>query len=202
MAVDRVQWGAERSESPTSTYPMTPHRFRRTRHPVRHAHPRRFLERAVHPRRCNPSPRTLQKPVLPHGASNTSGGLEEDGVWMDTLSDVLRACDYLSLIPGIDIKRSMVMGHSAGGQLALLMGAKAERRPWLAIAQAPITDLIGAVAKLSTWRRRASMDWFITRKTNGVAATRPRRPPSQRASALPMRMAWAFRSDNRNFAES
>ena len=44
----------------------------------------------------------------------------------------------------------MVMGHSAGGQLALLMGAKAERRPWLAIAQAPITDLIGADrAKLS-----------------------------------------------------
>ena len=37
----------------------------------------------------------------------------------------------------------MVMGHSAGGQLALLMSAKAERRPWLAIAQA-LTDLIGA----------------------------------------------------------
>ena len=75
---------------------------------------------------------------------------EEDGVWMDTLSDVLRAWGHLSLIPGIDITRSMVMGHSAGGQLALLMGAKAERRPWLAIAQAPITDLIGADhAKLS-----------------------------------------------------
>jgi dipeptidyl aminopeptidase/acylaminoacyl peptidase len=74
----------------------------------------------------------------------------DEGVWMDSLSDVLRAWGHLSLIPGIDITRSMVMGHSAGGQLALLMGAKAERRPWLAIAQAPITDLIGADhAKLS-----------------------------------------------------
>ena len=42
------------------------------------------------------------------------------------------------------------MGQSAGGQLALLLAAKAERKPWLAIAQAPITDLVGADhAKLS-----------------------------------------------------
>ena len=68
----------------------------------------------------------------------------EEGVWMDTLSDVLRAWGQLALLPGIDVTRSMVMGHSAGGQLALLMSAKAERRPWLAIAQAPLTDLIGA----------------------------------------------------------
>ena len=68
----------------------------------------------------------------------------EDGVWMDTLSDVMRAWGQLALLPGIDITRSMVMGHSAGGQLALILAAKAERKPWLAIAQAPITDLIGA----------------------------------------------------------
>ena len=75
---------------------------------------------------------------------------EETGVWMDTLSDVLRAWGQLALLPGIDIMRSMVMGHSAGGQLALLIAAKAERKPWLAIAQAPITDLVGADhAKLS-----------------------------------------------------
>ena len=69
---------------------------------------------------------------------------------MDTLSDVLRAWGQLALLPGIDIMRSMVMGHSAGGQLALILAAKAERKPWLAIAQAPITDLVGADrAKLS-----------------------------------------------------
>ena len=74
----------------------------------------------------------------------------DQGVWMDTLSDVLRAWGQLALLPGIDIMRSMVMGHSAGGQLALLLAAKGERKPWLAIAQSPITDLVGADhAKLS-----------------------------------------------------
>ena len=68
----------------------------------------------------------------------------DEGVWMDTISDVLRAWGQLALLPGIDITRSMVMGHSAGGHLALLMASKAERKPWLAIAQAPITDLFGA----------------------------------------------------------
>ena len=75
---------------------------------------------------------------------------DDEGVWMDTLSDVLRAWGQLALLPGIDITRSMVMGHSAGGHLALLLAAKAERKPWLTIAQAPITDLISAdQAKLS-----------------------------------------------------
>ena len=59
---------------------------------------------------------------------------QESGVWMDTLSDVLRAWGQMALLPGIDITRSMVMGHSAGGQLALILAAKAERKPWLAIA--------------------------------------------------------------------
>lgn len=68
----------------------------------------------------------------------------DEGVWMDTLSDVLRAWGQLALLPGVDIARSMVMGHSAGGQLALLLAAKADRKPWLAIAQAPLTDLVGA----------------------------------------------------------
>ena len=74
----------------------------------------------------------------------------DEGVWMDTLSDVMRAWGQLALLPGIDITRSMIMGHSAGGHLALMLAAKAERRPWLTIAQAPITDLMSAdQAKLS-----------------------------------------------------
>ena len=74
----------------------------------------------------------------------------DEGVWMDTLSDVMRAWGQLALLPSIDIMRTMVMGHSAGGQLALLLAAVAERKPWLVFAQAPLADLISAdVARLS-----------------------------------------------------
>ncbi|MCS5525712.1 MAG: prolyl oligopeptidase family serine peptidase, partial [Candidatus Poseidoniaceae archaeon] len=66
------------------------------------------------------------------------------------LSDVMRAWGQLALLPGIDIVRSMIMGHSAGGQLALLLASKSERKPWLVIAQSPIADLVAADhAKLS-----------------------------------------------------
>ena len=83
---------------------------------------------------------------------------EDEGVWMDTLSDVMRAWGQLALLPGIDITRSMIMGHSAGGHLALMLAAKAERRPWLTIAQAPITDLLSAdQAKLSD---EGDADWL------------------------------------------
>lgn len=74
----------------------------------------------------------------------------DEGVWTDTLSDVMRAWGQLALLPGIDMVRSMIMGHSAGGQLALMMGAVAETKPWLTIAQSPIADTVAADhAKLS-----------------------------------------------------
>ena len=69
---------------------------------------------------------------------------DEEGVWMDTMSDIMRAWGQLALLPGIDIVRSGVIGHSAGGQLALLLASKAERKPWLVVAQAPIADLVAA----------------------------------------------------------
>jgi dipeptidyl aminopeptidase/acylaminoacyl peptidase len=47
-------------------------------------------------------------------------------------------------LPGIDIVRSGIIGHSAGGQLALILASKAERKPWLVVAQAPIADLVAA----------------------------------------------------------
>ena len=74
----------------------------------------------------------------------------DEGVWMDTLSDVMRAWGQLALLPGIDIVRSMILGHSAGGHLALMMASVAERKPWLTIAQSPIADIVAADhAKLS-----------------------------------------------------
>ena len=68
----------------------------------------------------------------------------DEGVWIDTMSDVMRAWGQLALLPEIDIVRSMIMGHSAGGHLALMMSSVADRKPWLTIAQAPIADIVAA----------------------------------------------------------
>ena len=91
---------------------------------------RRFWKAKYGLELMKPIAEDLAKPELRHGISNSNAGVKaKKGVWMDTLSDVLRAWGQLALLPGIDIMRSMVMGHSAGGQLALLLAAKAERKP-------------------------------------------------------------------------
>ena len=87
----------------------------------------------------------------------------DEGVWMDTISDVMRAWGHLGLLSGIDMTRSMVMGHSAGGHLALLMAAKATSKPWLVIAQSPITDLVGAD------HAQLSDDGYATRRWIGAS---------------------------------
>jgi acetyl esterase/lipase len=81
---------------------------------------------------------------------------EPGGAWPGTLTDVTDALELLSRIAakhGLDLDRSVWMGHSAGGQLALWAttrpsGAGALRRPrWrpkLLVPLAPVSDLVEA----------------------------------------------------------
>ncbi|MGB2070341.1 MAG: alpha/beta hydrolase family protein [Poseidonia sp.] len=152
MAVDRVQWGAEAWQIADLYMPDDPSPFQKDEGIpcVMLIHGGFWKEQYTLDLMQPIAEDLAEAGVAAWNVEYKRWSPEQEGVWMDTLSDVLRAWGHLSLIPGIDITRSMVMGHSAGGQLALLMGAKAERHPWLAIAQAPITDLIGADhAKLS-----------------------------------------------------
>ena len=57
-------------------------------------------------------------------------GLELGSVYAALGSTVTVVEMTSTLLPGIDIVRSMIMGHSAGGQLALLLASKSERKPW------------------------------------------------------------------------
>ena len=84
----------------------------------------------------------------------------EKGIWVDTLSDVMRAWGQLALLPGIDMTRSMVMGHSAGGHLALLLASKAETKPWLTIAQSPVCDLFSADTERLSDEGDAVRNWI------------------------------------------
>ena len=85
---------------------------------------------------------------------------EEKGIWVDTVSDVMRAWGQLALLPGIDMTRSMVMGHSAGGHLALLLASKAETKPWLTIAQSPVCDLFSADTERLSDEGDAVRNWI------------------------------------------
>lgn len=82
---------------------------------------------------------------------------DADGGWPNTLLDVARATDYLRVLAKthpLDVQRVVGLGHSAGGQLALWLGArhKLEKGSDLHLPQplalkgvvglAPITDLV------------------------------------------------------------
>jgi len=81
---------------------------------------------------------------------------EEGGGWPGTLNDVAAALDALqgmSVKHGLDLGRSVWMGHSAGGQLALwavtrpaVAGAlkRPSWRPRRVVGLAPVSDLVEA----------------------------------------------------------
>ena len=80
--------------------------------------------------------------------------------WPATLSDAAAALDHVASCPRVDLSRVAVVGHSAGGQLALwlasrdrlpadVVGATPVVRPVLVVAQAPVADLVaGALERL------------------------------------------------------
>jgi dipeptidyl aminopeptidase/acylaminoacyl peptidase len=65
-------------------------------------------------------------------------------VWQETISDTLRAWGHLEGLDGVDATRTAVVGHSAGGHLALVLSALSERTPKFCIAQAAVSDLVAA----------------------------------------------------------
>ena len=146
MVVDRMQWGAEPWQFADLTMPDDPSPFQKDEGvPCIMLLHGGFWKEAYGLDLMQPIAQDLAEAgIASWNVENKRWSDGDEGVWMDTLSDVLRAWGQLALLPGVDIARSMVMGHSAGGQLALLLAAKADRTPWLVIAQAPLTDLIGA----------------------------------------------------------
>lgn len=79
--------------------------------------------------------------------------------WPATLTDAAAAQDHLRTNPRVDLDRTAVVGHSAGGHLALWMASRHRLpvgapgagplvpAPALAVAQAPVADL-GEAARL------------------------------------------------------
>ena len=66
--------------------------------------------------------------------------LDADGGWPAAADDVLAAIDHLAALPEVEVGAGIaVVGHSAGGHLALLAGA--EGRAGRVVGQAAVSDL-------------------------------------------------------------
>lgn len=86
---------------------------------------------------------------------------DDGGGWSGTLSDVAAATDHLAVAAAhhpIDLARVAVVGHSAGGHLALWVagraglpagspGASPVVTPTVAVGQGAVVDLLGAAAE-------------------------------------------------------
>ncbi len=107
-------------------------------------------------------------------------GRGEGGGWPATFADVAAAIDHLSLIDApLDLGRVVLVGHSAGGQLALWAAGREELPrgapgadprvvPVHVIAQAPVADLERAASLVAP-------GGLVTRLLGGTPAEVPER---------------------------
>ncbi len=86
---------------------------------------------------------------------------DDGGGWPGTLTDVAAAVDHLAVVAGdhpIDLHRVSIVGHSAGGHLALWAAGRAGLPadapgagpavvPTVAVGQGAVVDLLGAASK-------------------------------------------------------
>jgi len=71
---------------------------------------------------------------------------QEGGGWPGTFLDVSAAVDHLATLDSVDASRAVVVGHSAGGHLALWLAARS-RVPTGMPGADPVVRLRGAVAQ-------------------------------------------------------
>ena len=72
------------------------------------------------------------------------------GGWPGTFDDVLAGIDYLKKIDGLDLNHVALVGHSAGGQLALWAGAKRKDVVRGVVSLSGVPDLRGAEQTVCT----------------------------------------------------
>lgn len=70
---------------------------------------------------------------------------DEGGAWPGTFEDIVAGINSLDGLEGVDTEKLAVLGHSAGGHLALLAGARSELltvEPDLVVGLAAISDVV------------------------------------------------------------
>ena len=108
---------------------------------------------------------------------------KEGGGWPQTFEDVATAIDHLAELddPALDLERVTMLGHSAGGQLALWAGGRGEL-PAGAVGAAPavLAERVLALAAVSDLARAG-------RPAHDLLGGDPSEVPERWAQADPMR---------------
>ncbi|HEY1832936.1 MAG TPA: alpha/beta hydrolase [Solirubrobacteraceae bacterium] len=99
----------------------------------------------------------------------------EGGGWPQTLEDVALAIDTLPTLDApLDLSRTLLLGHSAGGQLALWAASRADDGLQGVVSMAGVCDLAGGYRE---WRGGAVL---------GLMGASPEQAPERYADADPM----------------
>jgi acetyl esterase/lipase len=69
---------------------------------------------------------------------------QDGGGWPGTFDDLIAAMRVVRALPGVDTVAPTLVGHSAGGHLALWYASRPAAGPGLVVALAPIADLTAA----------------------------------------------------------
>ncbi|MFI5758086.1 alpha/beta hydrolase [Streptomyces sp. NPDC051569] len=136
------------------------------------------------------------------GGAGTDGGPGPvAGRWPDTFDDVAAAMDALpalvaTALPGADVRRTVVAGHSAGGHLALWAASRhvlPEGSPWRLPAPPPLRGVV-ALAPIADLVRAVELDvcgGAVLQLLGGEAEFKQRRESADPAALLPTGIATA-----------
>jgi acetyl esterase/lipase len=106
---------------------------------------------------------------------------EPGGGWPATFADVARAADFLREIAdeyALDLSRVIAVGHSAGGELALLLGARprlADDHPMHAASPLPVRGVVSLAGITDLRRSGTSCDRAVVALMDGEPHERARR---------------------------
>ena len=94
---------------------------------------------------------------------------DKDGAWPNTFSDVAHGVDYVRTLAQtypLDVQRVVALGHSAGGHLALLVGA---RRPGAATPPLPLRGVVSLAGITDLRRTGTACDAEVVKLMHGSA---------------------------------
>jgi acetyl esterase/lipase len=140
-------------------------------------------------------------PGFPRQGGEERGGTPAAGRWPETFDDVAAVLDALpalvaGALPGADVRRTVLTGHSAGGHLALWAAGRhvlPQGAPWRLPEPPPLRGVValGPLAHLARAVELDVCDGAVLQLLGGEAEFKRRRESADPAALLPTGIATA-----------